>query len=272
MPVQNRRVESRLTIKRVETRDQLNTCLDAGLAQLYREVFAEPPWREDFSLDESRQGFRDYFDDGGTIFVAEDAGKPVAFVVSVPLTKVFNGVRQVGDAYTAANDVDVNKTAYFAEDGVDKAYRGQGLSGRLKEMLLEANRRAGFGTVLLRTGEESYVQISAVNKAGGAILSGVFQQVASKRTDGEMRSDRRLYYVFDEQTRKTEVDIVNAVVTRGKTGDTVVVSQAMADDLAARLKAVYPAVRKIRVAEKEPRKNVVFKGRLYVSRLRKYAA
>ena len=192
--------ETGLAVTRIASGRQLEELLDAGLAGLYKDVFAGPPYNEKFEIDEVKGIFRDFFSKKGTILVATDPQKgnaPVAFVVSVPLRAEFEFVKIAKEYYA-----DPETTAYFAEDGVAESYRRQGISGRMKALLLEANSVDGLKQVLLRTSTQNYAQISAVNKAGGRILLGQFQKVLRTTIDDKKEIDNNLFYLFDRAAKK----------------------------------------------------------------------
>lgn len=180
---------------RVETSYQLNEMLEKGLASLYKDVFAGPPYNEKFELEEVKNIFREFLDKKGIIFVATDPAaenRPIAFVVSIPLRAEFE-LAKIADEYYA----DPEKTAYFAEDGVAEGYRRRGLSGQMKNLLLEANSVEGMQKILLRTSTQNYAQISAVNKASGRVLLGQSQKIIRKTTDDKKVVDKNLFYLFN---------------------------------------------------------------------------
>lgn len=167
-----------------------------GLSRLYSDVFAEPPYLENFSLQESAGIFKKYVEDNGILFVALDsAEKPVAFSVAVPYITT-DIMRDMPDMVTKPD-----KVVYVADAGVEKGYRRQNLSVLLKKRVLETARAEGYKGAISRTSQESYKQISAFNKVGGFCLKGAFQDVASRRIDGMVTTDRRVFYAYDLDTR-----------------------------------------------------------------------
>lgn len=271
--------ETGLIIERVTAQEQLNDLLDAGLANLYQEVFGGPPYNEMFSAQEVRDIFQEFLDKKGCIFVAlnpQAENRPVAFVVSTPLRAEFELAKLAG------TKVEADKTAYFAEDGVAEDYRRNGLSARMKKLLIETNSVSSIGKMFLRTSQQNYKQISAVNKAGGVVISGLFQDVARKRLDGTTTIDENAFYLFDteeyRQTAANALKLEKVIVSQSTNGDIAQVFDAVPDEqqspLAARIKEVYPAIKKVlfvnNALQKAPSNdNVLFTGRMYLADNRK---
>jgi len=262
-----------LTIDKISSSQELEGFLDRGLADLYRSVFAEPPYLESFSQDEAKECFRDYLAKKGNIFIATDPArkdKIVAFLVSIPLRTRFDLAAQAKDY------VDADKAAYFADTGVDPAYRRLGLSVSLKGLLFEANRNAGFKEELSRTSQDSYKQISAFNKVGGRVIAGLFQDVASKRLDGTTTTDRRIFYAYDvmnqEKDAAAATSVGRVIIARDAGKDTAyVMSKVEQKDQASlekRIKTSYAGVTRVAFTSRpqEIKGNVVFDGRLYLSK------
>ncbi len=246
----NKMQELGLTTYKIETKEELQAALSAGLNNLYQTVFADPPYNEKFSADEVENIFTSYFQDGGTIFIANDkTGKPTAFVASTPLKSDFNLAAIVG------NHVNIDRTAYFSEDGVDKNLRQKGVSAEMKSLLLATCGQKGFETLLLRTSIYNYKQISAVNKAGGYVIAKLFQQVASTRSDGTMTQDARSFYKFD-LTPETLVDTLTlerVTIVRPGGNDTAIVWDSIPRDqqgaLSKKIQATYPGIEQVMFVE-----------------------
>ncbi len=259
-----------LSITQVETRTQLDQLLDSGLATLYKNVFGGAPYFEEFTLGEVKDIFREFMDKKGIVFVAADAGKPVAFVASVPLRAEFE-LAKIAEPY---NGVDIDKAAYFAEDGVAEEYRRIGLSARMKQMLIDANKAAGLPQMLLRTSAKNYAQINAVNKAGGRVLSSAFQKVARKTKNGQ-EIDTNAFYLFgaessDAGNRKLE----RVVIVRTPSGrDEAFVFGRKGGALwnfllTDKIKDNFPSLKRVRyVSNLNEVKDgkVIFDGRLYAN-------
>ena len=182
-----------------QTLDDLAQAEKNGLYKLYKTVFAEEPYFEKFEVEELQTYFASMIRAGGFLFTAQKPNRLgdmiVGFVASIPLTEK-KGVIDLVSPY-----VDIEKTSYFAEDGVAAAFRRTGLSRSMKALLLQINRMAGFDTMLLRTSEDSAAQIAAVEQFDFKRIEGLTQDVMSLKLDGQERPDRRVFFTLD-LTRK----------------------------------------------------------------------
>lgn len=256
-----------LCVTRVQTPLQMASMLDMGLADLYRSVFSEPPYLEKFTLDEVSEIFQDFLKEDGHVFVVQDpaqAMKPVGFVVSLPLKVEFNVVALTG------KKLNVEKTAYIAEEGVGSSVRRQGLSGRMKNLLLKTCGMDGFDKVLLRTSINNYRQISAVNKAGGVVLSNTFQDIARHRLDDSVSNDRNSFYLFDLKHKANVEQLDRVMIVPGAEGDCAYVTDRL-DDAAKKawdkgIRETYPGVTRVDFSGQEPAGKKIFDGRLYIAR------
>lgn len=240
-----------LSTTRVQSHEDLRRALNNGLGALYQRVFAEPPYNESFQEKEAEDIFHAYLQQGGKIFVTiNDLGRPVAFVASVPLQADFSV------AAAAGGFVNPEQTAYFAEDGVENNLRQMGLSAQLKQMLIAACKADRLETLILRTSIYNYKQISAVNKAGGSVISGLFQQVTSTRSDGTMGQDARSFYTFDLQSDNPQaVTTLNRVtIVRPGGNDTAIVWDDVARErqgaLSKKIQATYPGIEQVMFVER----------------------
>lgn len=259
--------ETGLCVTQITASGELTSALDNGLAELYRAVFSEPPYNEKFELPEVHDIFQSFLEEKGHIFLVQDPARnmrPVAFVTSVPLHIEFNVVSLVG------KNLPVEKTAYFAEEGVDESARRQGLSIRMKDLLLKACGLSGYDRVLLRTSVLNYRQISAVNKAGGEVLPGIFQDIARNRTDGSVSNDTNAFYVFDLKNPSAAQQLDRVVIVAQEKGDYAVVYDKLdgADQKkwASWIKESYPGVHRVSFMPIVPDGKAVFDGKLYVAR------
>lgn len=240
-----------LSVYKITTEVQLKKILDEGLNDLYQSAFAGPPYNEKFTAKEVEDTFNSYFQSGANIFVAVDnRGTPVAFVTSVPLQSDFSV------ASVARNHVTVDKTAYFAEDGVTTELRQQGVSAAMKSLLISACRESGFEALLLRTNAYNYRQISAVNKAGGYTLTGLFQQVTSTRSDGKTTQDTRSFYNFDLTESRAQQNLLTlerVTIVRPGGNDTAIVwddvPRELQGSLSKRIQATYPGIEQVMFVE-----------------------
>ena len=230
----------------------LDFACEQDLLGLYRRIFSEPPYNENFTDDEIYADLQQTLKQDGLIFTATEKqglDRVRGFVSSLPLACVPEIVS------TVENIVDIDKTSYFAEDGVERGYRRKGISGLMKTMLLQANWMSGMEHILLRTSDRNYRQAAAVTKTGGRIIADIFQHVASLRQGGQMMQDRRAFYLF---TPEQDVDydrLQRVTIVRPGGNDTAIVWDDIPRDLqsrlAARLQTTYPGVEQVMFVEKD---------------------
>ncbi|MGZ9097072.1 MAG: hypothetical protein ACXW30_02100 [Micavibrio sp.] len=260
--------ENGLAIRWLDDPACLNKAAGDGLLSLYQQIFAEPPYHESFTENEVFKSFTDTLKAGGLIFTVslkDEFNKVSGFVSSLPLAAKKSVADHVGDI------LEVGKTAYFAEDGIAKELRRNGISGVMKRLLLESNRLAGYEQVLLRTSIESYPQISAVTKAGGRVIANVFQQVASPKQGGTVALDTRVFYLFTDK-KNAPCDVLSRVtIIRPQQQDIALVrDQIPADrqaDIARRIQTTYAGVKQVIFSDAPARSvNMLFDAKMYLPR------
>lgn len=187
---------SGLKIAWLKSKGQLVEAKQAGLYDLYCDIFAEPPYCEKFAAGEVSDYFNEMVAQGGYVFMASRVRKAtrdnlVAFTASIPLSAKKN-VLDVVQGY-----VPTDKASYFAEDAVISSLRRMGISRVMKKILLVSNANAGFGNMILRTSAESQIQIAASEELGALRIGELTQDVDSLRLDGTVKSDKRVFFNFD---------------------------------------------------------------------------
>lgn len=158
-----------------------------GFAAAYVEIFAAPPYLE--AYDEEEAGaLWDYLTSrpGHITIVAADADRLVGFGIAIPLT----ATRKVAAAL--AGLVPEKHTWYLAEMGVVAACRGRGLGRVLIQERLKRMDPDRTSHVVLRVpvGESRSAEIY---RALGFEEMGVTMDVQTRRIDGTVRSDRRMF-------------------------------------------------------------------------------
>gem|GEM_PF-5511971 len=123
------------------------------------------------------------------------------------------------------------------------------------------------------TSINSYPQISAVTKAGGRVISGLFQDVASPKQSGETAMDRRVFFLFNRQAAQQQTAIINRVTIAEIEGRNTAIIQdpVQATDrpsLAFRLRDTYAAIDRVVFNETQGMKanpsRVAFDAKMYV--------
>ncbi len=273
-----------LCVEKINDLKKLEDAFEGGLADLYSRVFAEPPYLEKFLPEESIAVFKDYLYRGGAIYMARDpaaGNKVVSFLVTTPL-KVEPEILSV-----LSDRIESDQAIYFADAGVEAAYRRRNISVMIKNFAFEDARLQGYKFGFSRTSAESYKQISAFNKVGGVTLAGVFQDVASRRLDGTLSRDRRIFYGYnieDQQMAQKRVSSVRGTIERrGRQEVAIIENPGLTLDrefVSEWIKNAYPKVRQVEFSgplalmtgalkrafsqKREQGKNL-FKGRFYLS-------
>ena len=106
--------------------------------------------------------------------------------MGVPLASRQDVYREMGGLLPVAH------TFYLAELGVLPSYRSRGLGSLLIQKRLEAIDPKIFSHVVLRTSTSLDVSTNLYQQAGFEDI-GVYQEVSSRRVDGGVRTDRRLF-------------------------------------------------------------------------------
>ncbi len=159
-----------------------------SFAGAYQDIFAGPPYNERFYASEA-MGILDSLlraPDHVTLLAVRGATRVVAFGIGVPVTARPDIARELRGL------VPVRDAFYLAELGVQDAWRGRGLGRRLIDLRIELIDTQRYSHALLRT--------SATKNAGyqmyldkGFEDMGVYMEVPSRRVDGSVATDRRLF-------------------------------------------------------------------------------
>lgn len=235
----------------VNDRKSLDCACERGLLGLYRRVFSEPPYNEEFTNDQVYAEFQDTLRQNGLVFIATQKLNPdrvLGFVSSLPLSCV----PDIAERLEGITEPD--RAAYFAEDGVDKDYRRKGISSLMKTMLIQANWISGADHIVLRTSDQNYRQISAVTKSGGCVISSIFQQVTSPRQGGQIMQDRRAFYLFTPEAETRYDHLQRVTIARPGGNDTAIVWDNIPrrgqTEVAAAIQKNYPGVEQVMFIER----------------------
>ncbi len=160
----------------------------ASFAGAYQDIFSEPPYNERYFPSEAQAILRRYLSTPENICLLAVRGrtKVVGFGIGVPamskpdIARDLRGLLPVPHSY------------YLAELGVLESARGQGLGSMLVGQRLELIDHQKYTHVVLR--------VSAVrNRSYDMYMDmdfddiGVYTEVHSRRTDGRVSTDRRLF-------------------------------------------------------------------------------
>jgi ribosomal protein S18 acetylase RimI-like enzyme len=175
-----------------------------GFVGAYQTVFAGAPYLERFTPDEVDGRWRRLtgLPHHLTLVAVTPRDQVVGFAMGLPL-------RHQRDVCTLlAGLVDVDTTFYFGELGVLPEWRGQGLGRRLMRDRLKRLPRDRFPDVVLRV-SASHASDLSLYEAMGFQRMGVHMDVPNLRTDGRVRTDRRI--VLHNAASQVRVDDAPAV-------------------------------------------------------------
>ncbi|MCB9764140.1 MAG: GNAT family N-acetyltransferase [Alphaproteobacteria bacterium] len=154
---------------------------------VYQTIFSEPPYNELFYPSDAEAVLRRVLQTPGNISLLATKGPitVVGFGLAVPLSSRRDVARHMQGL------LPIRHTFYLAELGVLSRYRGAGLGAQLVQRRLAAIP-PGFSNVLLRTSATRNASYEMYLKLGFQDI-GVYMEVPSRRTDGRITTDRRLF-------------------------------------------------------------------------------
>ncbi len=160
----------------------------ASFAGAYQDIFSEPPYNERYFPSEAQSILRRYLSTPENICLLAIRGrtKVVGFGIGVPASNKPDISRDLRGL------LPVPHTYYLAELGVLESAPGEGIGKMLVSPRLELIDHQKFTHVVLR--------VSAVrNRSYDMYIDmgfddiGVYTEVHSRRTDGRVNTDRRLF-------------------------------------------------------------------------------
>ena len=158
----------------------------ASFVGAYQTVWSEPPYNEEFYPYEAEAVLRHQLQSPGhiTLLAVRGISTVVGFGFAVPVRHRADVLRELTGLLPTPH------TMYLAELGVLPEYRGHGLGGALVDERLRLIDRKKYSHALLRT----------ITSIGYALYTergfedmGVYMEVRSRRVDGSVSTDRRLF-------------------------------------------------------------------------------
>ncbi len=160
----------------------------ASFAGAYQDIFSEPPYSERFFPSEAQAALHRYLQtpEHITILAIKGRSRVVGFGVGVP------AITKPDIARDLHGLLPVQHSFYLAELGVLEGHRGKGIGRALIDYRIAAIDHQRYTHVVLR--------VSAVKNATyhmyigmGFDDIGVYTEVHSRRIDGRVSTDRRLF-------------------------------------------------------------------------------
>jgi ribosomal protein S18 acetylase RimI-like enzyme len=160
----------------------------AAFAGAYQTVFSEPPYNERFYPSEAEAVLRTHLETAEHIVLLAVRGisQVVGFGLAVPANARPDVARELRGL------LPVRRTMYLSELGVLQRYRGSGLGRQLVHLRLSLVDPSRFAHIVLRT---SANRDGAYGMYMGLDFEdmGVYMEVAARRNDGSVSTDRRLF-------------------------------------------------------------------------------
>lgn len=158
-----------------------------GFIGAYQTIFAGPPYQERHYPADVDGLYRKLTATPDQIsLVAVHGSRLVGFGIAVPLRFKKSVARSLAGLVPATH------TMYLAELGVLSPYRGQGLGRALIRHRLQLMDAERYSHVVLRVPASSTTRRGLYESMGYEDM-GVYQEVAARRIDGSVTTDRRLF-------------------------------------------------------------------------------
>ena len=160
----------------------------AAFAGAYQEIFSAPPYNERFFPSEADAVLRRYLETPGnlTLLAVRGLSQVVGFGIGVP------AVARQDITHELRGLIELRHTYYLAELGVLPSYRRAGLGREMVSLRLDLIDRTRFSNVVLRTSAERNASYRMYMSLGFEDM-GVYMEVPSRRQDGRVSTDRRLF-------------------------------------------------------------------------------
>ena len=172
-------------IEQIKNKERLEEAFSRNLVNLYRQIFSQPPYEEEFSENEVKSFFYDYLNQG-ILFLARDLNSVIGFGAALPLEND-SEIAEIARVY----NIDPVNTWYMADLGVNEEYRKLGMGTKLVEARLKNFSKGS--TVLMRTSENNKDSQNIYRELGFSIVPDMIQKVERQRTDGTIKKDRRIF-------------------------------------------------------------------------------
>lgn len=160
----------------------------ASFAGAYQTIFSEPPYNERYFPSEAQAMLATYLEQPESIVLLaiKSTSSVVGFGIAVPLRSRPSVAREL------AGLVPVQHTFYLAELGVLSSARGQGIGKSLVQRRVDLIDKTRYTHVALRTSAMRNASYEMYMRMGFDDM-GVYMEVPSRRQDGRVTTDRRLF-------------------------------------------------------------------------------
>ena len=154
--------------------------------KLYIEIFREPPYEEEFKMEDVEQDFKNYILNGCFLLaIIED--EVVGFMCSSVGLDHINSDIELQITYSG---IDYKKDIYISELGVSKHHRGKKIAKHLIDNFMELHPTQNM---FLRTGVNNNDHVIRLYEKYDFVITDVREFVVNKRANGNEEKDERLY-------------------------------------------------------------------------------
>ena len=160
----------------------------AAFAGAYQTVFSDPPYNERFYPSEAQSVLRQHLETPGSIVLLAVRGiaQVVGFGLAVPAVARGDVSRELQGL------LPVRRSIYMSELGVLSRYRKGGLGQQLVKLRLSLMDPTRYDHIVLRTSASRDGAYEMFRGLGFEDM-GVYMEVTSRRIDGSVSTDRRLF-------------------------------------------------------------------------------
>lgn len=162
---------------------------------LYVKIFSEPPYNENFNLDEVREDFNDYAKNGKLYLALIRSDENYLNVIGfLALSKGYKVSSEISKKILEASSLNTSNIWYVSELGVYKDFRRHGIGKKLMNKFeTDTCPTAAF----LRTGKYGNEHvIKFYEKFNYNVVPGLVEKVENLRTDGSIDYDERIYMTY----------------------------------------------------------------------------
>jgi GNAT superfamily N-acetyltransferase len=166
--------------------EQLDQYLDS-FANAFQSVYSKSTYKEHFYPTEARSILQHHIKSPHQItLLAVQESEVVGFALACPVQSYPDIARQIRGLLPIKN------TYYFAELGVLEGWRKKGIGRHLTERRLQMVDGTCYHHIVLRTSDNQDPAHHLYTTMGFEDM-GVYMEISSRRIDGSIRTDRRLF-------------------------------------------------------------------------------
>jgi ribosomal protein S18 acetylase RimI-like enzyme len=130
-------------------------------AEIYVECFTNPPWNENWTVEQAKNQIMEYLINGCDVFVARLNGEVVGVAVGMPLD-TYSKATEISDATGKST----SGSYYITDLAVDPSVRGKGLAQSMVGQLESVAWNAGYEDIVTRTKTDNSGAIAVFHKRG----------------------------------------------------------------------------------------------------------